>query len=213
MFYQFDEKKMGDNTGGARTRNRILTAAMRAFTERGFDGTSIAEIARRVGVSKQLVHHHFQNKERLFKEVHDHKFRPILQWQEALPKDPTNVIAQRFLRRAKNSEYTRFLTWEAAARRPRIPGIDTRRRRLNDWGADIRRWQEEGKIRKDMDYRLVQLAIQALATYPLAFNQMTLLITGCRAGDQRFQRDWYQFLTQLGQELFRIPATTEGRSR
>lgn len=44
----------------------ILTAASQAFLENGFDGTSMDEVAKRAGVSKQTVYSHFSSKEQLF---------------------------------------------------------------------------------------------------------------------------------------------------
>lgn len=44
----------------------ILEAATRLFTEQGYDGTSVDDIAAAAGVSKQTVYSHFGNKETLF---------------------------------------------------------------------------------------------------------------------------------------------------
>jgi AcrR family transcriptional regulator len=47
-------------------RQDILEAATRLFTEQGYDGTSVDDIAAEAGVSKQTVYSHFGNKEKLF---------------------------------------------------------------------------------------------------------------------------------------------------
>jgi len=46
----------------------IVNAASRLFLENGFDGTSMDEVAKRAGVSKQTVYSHFSSKELLFGE-------------------------------------------------------------------------------------------------------------------------------------------------
>lgn len=46
----------------------IVNAASRLFLEKGFDGASMDEVARRAGVSKQTVYSHFSSKELLFSE-------------------------------------------------------------------------------------------------------------------------------------------------
>jgi len=46
----------------------IVNAASRLFLEKGFDGASMDEVARRAGVSKQTVYSHFSSKESLFSE-------------------------------------------------------------------------------------------------------------------------------------------------
>ena len=49
-------------------RGRVLRAAAEAFLQRGYHA-SVDDIARRAGVAKQTVYHHFPSKDRLFKEV------------------------------------------------------------------------------------------------------------------------------------------------
>ena len=61
-----------------RTRTRILDAAAHEFVQRGFDGVSLGDIARRARASKQLILHHFASKEGLFHAVLDIKFRAAL---------------------------------------------------------------------------------------------------------------------------------------
>ncbi|MFT4569446.1 MAG: TetR/AcrR family transcriptional regulator [Hyphomicrobiaceae bacterium] len=42
-----------------RTREEILEGALEAFADAGYEAMSVRELARRVGVSHNLVHHHF----------------------------------------------------------------------------------------------------------------------------------------------------------
>jgi TetR/AcrR family transcriptional regulator, mexJK operon transcriptional repressor len=49
-------------------RERVLRAATTSFLAHGYR-SSVDEIARRAGVAKQTVYHHFPNKDELFKEV------------------------------------------------------------------------------------------------------------------------------------------------
>lgn len=51
------------------TREHLLTAAAQVFTERGFHGASMDEVAARAGFSKGAVYSNFQNKEDLFLAV------------------------------------------------------------------------------------------------------------------------------------------------
>ena len=52
--------------GGPQTRARIAEVAARMFLERGFDGVTVAEVAREAGVSSVTVFKHFPRKEDLF---------------------------------------------------------------------------------------------------------------------------------------------------
>jgi AcrR family transcriptional regulator len=55
--------------GGAEGRLAILRAARRLFSEHGFRGVSIDDVAREARVSKGLVLYHFVSKDRLFAHV------------------------------------------------------------------------------------------------------------------------------------------------
>ncbi len=56
---------MGDLRDAARTRQKIMEAARDEFAARGFAGARVEAIARRAGLSKQLLYHYFANKEAL----------------------------------------------------------------------------------------------------------------------------------------------------
>jgi AcrR family transcriptional regulator len=53
----------------AATVGMILAEARRLFTERGFEATSIDDIAEAAGVAKGAVYHHFASKEAVFQRV------------------------------------------------------------------------------------------------------------------------------------------------
>jgi AcrR family transcriptional regulator len=48
------------------TRNRIFDVAMKLFSEQGFDGTQVSEIAEKAGIGKGTFFNYFPTKESLF---------------------------------------------------------------------------------------------------------------------------------------------------
>src|SRR5580692_1433698 len=52
------------------TRERILNVALDLFTEKGYDGTSLREIAERLGVTKAALYYHFASKEDILMALH-----------------------------------------------------------------------------------------------------------------------------------------------
>lgn len=50
-------------------RDRIIEAALTVFAQRGFDGATTRAIAKEADVSSALIHHHFKDKENLWRLV------------------------------------------------------------------------------------------------------------------------------------------------
>lgn len=53
------------------TRQALVDSAVELFTERGYAGTSLDEIARRARVTKGALYHHFSGKQALFEAAFD----------------------------------------------------------------------------------------------------------------------------------------------
>jgi AcrR family transcriptional regulator len=69
----------------AERREQLVAIARGLFAERGFDGTSIEEVAARAEVSKPVVYEHFGGKEGLYAVVVDREVRCLLgMMQESL---------------------------------------------------------------------------------------------------------------------------------
>lgn len=67
---------------------RIVEAAGRLFSERGYEGVSIRDIAAAAGISKANVFHHFANKDELYAAVLDCCAEPLRQLLGGLPARP-----------------------------------------------------------------------------------------------------------------------------
>jgi AcrR family transcriptional regulator len=63
---------------GKERRQQLLDIGRRLFAERGFEGTSIEEIAAKAGVSKPVVYEHFGGKEGLYAVVVDREMDRLL---------------------------------------------------------------------------------------------------------------------------------------
>jgi len=63
---------------GAQRREQLLDIGRRLFAEKGFEGTSVEEIAATAQVSKPVVYEHFGGKEGLYAVVVDREIRSLL---------------------------------------------------------------------------------------------------------------------------------------
>jgi AcrR family transcriptional regulator len=70
-----------DNDGGTSTgerRDQIILAAAQLFVKHGYSGTSIRDIADRVGMLPGSVYHYYPSKEDLFVAIHREGFRRLM---------------------------------------------------------------------------------------------------------------------------------------
>jgi len=63
---------------GKERRQQLLDVGRSLFAERGFEATSIEEVAARAGVSKPIVYEHFGGKEGLYAVVVDREMHSLL---------------------------------------------------------------------------------------------------------------------------------------
>jgi AcrR family transcriptional regulator len=63
---------------GKQRREQLLDVGRALFADRGFDGTSIEEIAHQASVSKPVVYEHFRSKEGLYAVVVDREMEQLL---------------------------------------------------------------------------------------------------------------------------------------
>ena len=94
----------------------LLDVTLEAFAERGYDGTSVREIARKLGVSHNLIPQRIGSKEELWRRAVDQGFgRLTLELITALESDPQDDVER------LRAVITKFI--EANARRPSLVRI------------------------------------------------------------------------------------------
>lgn len=114
------------------TREHIVVAALQAFTEKGFDGASTREIARRAGVNHGLIPYYFGTKQRLWQSAVDLAFEELQGGIEAAAADPApgddRERAARMIRAyvrfvARRPEFVRLMHEEGKRRGTRMRWI------------------------------------------------------------------------------------------
>jgi TetR/AcrR family transcriptional regulator len=186
----------------ARTRERILAAALREFSDKGFAGARVDRIARRARVNKRMLYHYFGNKESLFREILARKVRERALWAGTAPDDAAESLVFWFDTACADRDWVRLMEWEALGRPDGGMNGDAERRAAFQKGvAQVRERQERGLLRADVDPGHLLLAMVALTTFPAAFPQFTQLLTGLRPTDRTFATRHTAFLRRLADGL------------
>lgn len=159
---------------GARTRERILSAAREVFEEQGFLDTRIAHITRRARVAYGSFYTYFPTKEAVFFELADRLFEDMTR----SPGDRSEARrpAER-VRRANRSYYEAYR--RNAAMMAIVEQVATfnedfaarrrthRARSIGRSARAIRRWQTEGVVDADLDPESSARALAAMVDHSL----------------------------------------------
>ncbi len=170
----------------ARTRERILQAAIGEFSEKGLDGARVDEIARRSRANKRLIYHYFGNKEELFLAVLEHAYDDIRRAEASLNLDgldPETAMrrltefsfdysaSNPHLVNCENLYGARHLQQSKRILKLNSPVTEMLRRILD-------RGQREGVFRRDVDPLQLYVSIAALSYFYLSNNPTLSVVFG-----------------------------------
>jgi AcrR family transcriptional regulator len=111
------------------TRQRILSAALEVFSERGFEGGSTTAIADRAGVTQPLLNYHFRTKAELWRAAVDGLFESLNATMNARvdglrgvdERTTAELLVREFIWfSARNPQLHRIITQECKVDGPRM---------------------------------------------------------------------------------------------
>ncbi len=180
-------------------RAQIIKSTIDVLADLGFARTSLAEIARRAGISKGVIHYHFHGKRELIEEVIAQTFKQEHDWtQTILEKDvPASTKLKAYIDGnvlfiKTNPRYLKalmeiFSNYRRDDGAPFFEGTDNEAANLDFLDAVLRQGQEAGEFRP-FSTRAGSMAIRgAVEVMPMR-----------RASDPEFDLDAY------GAELFQL---------
>lgn len=114
-----------DNARGIATRGRLLEAAVKAFSARGFHATSTRDIADLAGMSPAVLYAHYKSKEQLLFQISAEGHRDVAAVTEAAiagveaPEDRLTALMRAFTAwHAECHESARVIQYELGALTP-----------------------------------------------------------------------------------------------
>src|SRR5205809_17026 len=140
-----------------RSRERILDAAVEEFAANGFAGARVEAIARRAGLNKQLISHHFGGKEALYRAVWAaRRAQPGGELAAAEPGELPDALTTLFDRVRRDPAWVRVLLWEALEAGEIGDQVgdnedEARRDRARARVAWVEREQAAGRLPADLD--------------------------------------------------------------
>lgn len=136
-------------------RNRILKMSRRLFTAKGYENTSIEDIAAAAEVSKATLYNYFSSKEHLLQGIADAALEEIRQLiREDLQDEPDSLEKLRRVMETLAADSARYV---ALTRRifylnvsPDSELHGSRAELLEILGKLVREAQEQGRLRRDL---------------------------------------------------------------
>jgi TetR/AcrR family transcriptional regulator len=115
-------------TGAELDVGELLQGALEAFAEKGYDGMSVRELSRRLGISHALLTARFGSKEGLWFAAMDHALSAVESSWRRLADDPElddlealrQAVVHQVMFSAAHPEVQRIMTHEGAIDSPRV---------------------------------------------------------------------------------------------
>jgi AcrR family transcriptional regulator len=192
------------------TKDKITKTALRLFLERGYERTSLNDIAHEVGITKPAIYHHFKSKDQLFHQVLTMFFEEMGKWsssrlgscrnlKELLRtlfgslqsfREVTGIILGQHHRKTPYSFLELFL---AASKRD--PGIQ---KRIENGFVVTRKFlkeklleaQKKGEIRGDVDCETLSFEIHALIEGTGLISYLDRSVNMKTMGEKMFNNIW-----------------------
>jgi AcrR family transcriptional regulator len=184
-----------------RSRERLIDAAREEFAANGYAGARVDAIAKRAGLNKQLISHHFGGKRGLYRAVEE--------LGRAFPggplaKSPSNLpvtLGNLFRSAQLDPQWVRFQLWEALEPAEELTEESARAQRLRDRVTWVRGQQEKGLLPADLDPELLVLTLFGMALYPILLPQVTRLVAGDEPTSPAFIERYANHLVELARAL------------
>ena len=153
------------------TRERILAAAEAEFSEKGFYGARVDEIAEAADINKRMLYAHFGSKEGLYTKALLSVYERLADCERQFMiegLDPVasirNIVHVSFRFLVENPDFVRMLMWENLNRATAIPKDDLVKLKAPTFDymrRQIRRGVELGIFRSDADEYQIVLSLMS----------------------------------------------------
>lgn len=143
------------------TKQRILEAAEREFSEKGFYGGRVDSIAAEAQINKRMLYKYCGSKEALYTAVLTEVYHRLAKGESALLREEAScedtiraLIFRYFRILSENESFVRLVMWENLKRARYIAGssaFEEKGEALTLLRSTLTRGIEEGVFRKDLD--------------------------------------------------------------
>lgn len=157
-----------------KTKNKILTIAINEFSEKGYYGARIDDIAEKAQVNKQRIYAYYGNKEKLFTEVLKHSYNTVINAENFI-KDFSDddipylgeIILKEYIKfHESHPEFWRLLMWENLSEVKHLSTLaDLRSESMSAIKELYSKGQEDGHFKNDIQFESFIYTLTALSYF------------------------------------------------
>lgn len=202
----------------AATRELLLSTAISEFAEKGYAGARVDEIAKRAGVNKQLLYHHFGNKDDLYRVALERVYSEIRQKEQALDlgnlspvEAMRTLVGYSFDYLVEHPEFIKLVSDENAQGAPHAakseqlaemhwPLVELLRETLDRGAA-------EKVFRNDMDPINVYISIAGISYFYFSNNPTLSAIFGTRLNTRKAIANRRKHVIEFALAALRVPTS------
>lgn len=154
------------------TKEKVLSAAEEIFSEKGFAGARVDEIALASGVNKRLIYAHFESKENLYKIILNRVYGRLVEMEinqnMELPADEVlrRSIANSFEYLSSNPNFVSLVMHENLNKAKYVDAsgiVPLKSQSVVALQNVLRRGMDEGIFRQDIDINEIVFAVNMFA--------------------------------------------------
>ncbi|HEY4288701.1 MAG TPA: TetR family transcriptional regulator [Puia sp.] len=164
----------------ASTEEKIISAAKKIFTQKGYEGAKVRDIAAEADIHVSQVNYYFRSKEKLFEVIMTDnidnlfdKISPVLMDEHTTLNDKIKLAAGLYIDMLlENPAFPRFIVNEVLSGTNKIPAIAAKQDfiRKSHFAKQVLAIKAEGKI----DYHPFQILLNLISLIVFPFLGKTL---------------------------------------
>ncbi len=147
-------------------QKQIISTAERLFSIKGFDGTSVRDIADDAGVNIAMISYYFGSKEKLMEALFQQrttnikvKVETLLNDENSTPFEKVELLAEDMINRIMNKQqfFKIMMCEQVINKNPVILNLvyDLKKKNLEEFSKIIKDGQQKGLFKKDIDVLLL----------------------------------------------------------
>lgn len=167
------------------TKTILFNCGKELFSRNGFKDTNVSDITKTSGIGTGTFYNYYSSKEELFMEIYleeNEKLKKKIMKSVNMDQEPGSVVKELMLLNLKGMKSNPILKeWYNKEVSVKIENYFREQKGLNrldfmyqDFLEIIKKWQEEGKIRNDIDRTMIMAIFTSIITIEIHKEEIGL---------------------------------------